>query len=110
MRAANQTANLAPCHCFSFCKTSSALDFYRRLPPLLNSTDSVWHKYLEAVYGGEVRLPFDLRTLNVFWYDSARWRARRPAPEVGLPISRCVGSSKPHEVFGLLKAHYARPV
>ena len=89
---------LAPCACFSLCSTRDALSFYRRLPSV-TSTASPWYAYLRAVYhDDEIPLPFDgLRTMTVWYRDTAAWRARRPAPQVGLPLQSCVGRSKPHE-------------
>jgi hypothetical protein len=102
-RAGGSTAawpSLAPCACFSLCSTRGALNFYRRLPNV-TSHASPWHAYLRAVYhDDDFPLPFDgLRKMTVWYRDTAAWRARRPAPQVGLPLQSCVGHSKPHEVL-----------
>ena len=102
-RAGGSTAawpSLAPCACFSLCSTRGALNFYRRLPNV-TSHASPWHAYLRAVYhDDDFPLPFGgLRKMTVWYRDTAAWRARRPAPQVGLPLQSCVGHSKPHEVL-----------
>ena len=91
------TSRDEPCACFSFCTASEALDTLNRLP-MVTSASSPWHDYLRAVYGGgDIPLPFDLRTLRLFYKDTDEWRQRRPRPAVGLPMASCIGRPRPAE-------------
>mmetsp|Transcript_44217 Transcript_44217/g.88357 ORF Transcript_44217/g.88357 Transcript_44217/m.88357 type:complete len:367 (-) Transcript_44217:91-1191(-) len=78
------------CWCFDICSAATTNHFLRRLP-IVTSTQSPWYKYLTAVYKGAVLLPFDLKRLRMFWYDSSWWRERSPQPTTGLPFKRCSG-------------------
>ena len=53
----------------------------------MDSPGSPWTRYLRAVYGQDVPLPFDLSQLSFFWHNSAKWQDAHPGLE--WPMAAC---------------------
>lgn len=63
---AGLSQKMVPCECFRLCGNMDAYSFHQRLP-VVDSTRSPWYRYLRRVYRGEVPLPLDVKSLEVFY-------------------------------------------
>ena len=86
-------ANLAllrsDCWCFSVCSAEEAATFLNAIPAWIDSSESVWLRYLEAVYGEAPPLPFHLADVNFFYHSGRPRGGGRPRREMW-PMRPCV--------------------
>ena len=75
------------CKCWSPCTYAGLRDFIACLPTTVHDNTSVWFHYLNAVYNGDVALPYDLSMLRFIYTNNAEWRRRHPAVE--WPMASC---------------------
>lgn len=105
------TFNLSDCFCFKLCTPSDATAFRARIPDQVWHHDSPWLKYLHAVYGGVVALPFDLRRVNFFYQRDLRWWthfAHVPWP-MATCLPRAAGGASGVRESGQCHADVCRP-
>ena len=74
-----------PCKCFSTCTNSEASDFIANIPNMIDSDTSPWYRYLEAIYGGPVDLPYALGTLRYVYHHTGVWQRLHPSVEWPMP-------------------------
>ena len=78
-----------PCACFSMCTQHEAAHFRTALlPRSVDHKSSPWWRYLQAVYGSHVPLPFDLHALDFFYHNDDSWRQRHPSA-ADWPMATC---------------------
>lgn len=83
-------AGVTPCHCFEACDWPSLKHWLVSMPEILESEESPWYAYLEAVYGSPPTLPFNLSKLRFFYHNSFAWaRKHGRSSTVFLPIRPC---------------------
>lgn len=86
-------ANETSCACFRVCNLVELHKFILFMPGILDSQESPWYAYLDAVYGSPPTLPFRLSSLRFWYHNSISWSAAHPY--VFLPIAPCDRHNQP---------------
>ena len=87
-------AHSPACKCFSLCTGKGIVDFVERVPSVVTAGGaSPWLKYLNAAYGGNPALPYDLSQLRFMKLPHARTLDKHP--NASLPTPRCLPKSHP---------------
>ena len=93
-------APLEDCYCFDLCPmkrshvcSDEGVNFVGRTRNItVAAADSLWVRYLEAVYNGRTRVPFPLGSLTAFYMNSPAWRTKHP--EAPNPFHDCQRSQQ----------------
>ena len=103
--AAKKLGGIAPsartvprCYCFAMCNHHQAREFLTDyVPSVVEREDDPWYRYLQAVYGDDILLPFDMSRMRLFYHNDEVWKHAHP--DVEWPMASCLDKTPKHLPF-----------